>query len=78
MGKVLLAGAEVGCSQEALTVVAMAATDPVWLTPRSALLATQQPCHILGCLQLSLKALSAHALGCKLVLWVNACLAQRS
>lgn len=34
MGKVLLAGAELGCSQEALTVVAMAATDPVWLTPR--------------------------------------------
>ena len=36
MGKVLLAGAELGCSQEALTVVAMAATDPIWLTPRSA------------------------------------------
>lgn len=35
MGKVLLAGAELGCSQEALIVVAMAATDPVWLTPRS-------------------------------------------
>ena len=45
MGKVLLAGAELGCSQEALIVVAMAATDPVWLTPRSALpswLAVQQ------------------------------------
>ena len=34
MGRVLLAGAELGCSQEALIVVAMAATDPVWLTPR--------------------------------------------
>jgi len=33
MGKVLLAGAELGCAQEALIVVAMAATDPVWLTP---------------------------------------------
>lgn len=38
MGKVLLAGAELGCSQEALIVVAMAATDPVWLTPRSLVL----------------------------------------
>ena len=38
MGKVLLAGAELGCSQEALIVVAMAATDPVWLTPRSPVL----------------------------------------
>lgn len=38
MGKVLLAGAELGCSQEALIVVAMAATDPVWLTPRSSIL----------------------------------------
>ena len=36
MGKVLLAGAGLGCAQEALAVVAMAATDPVWLTPRSA------------------------------------------
>ncbi|KAL0046865.1 hypothetical protein WJX82_000241 [Trebouxia sp. C0006] len=35
MGKVLLAGAELGCAQEALIVVAMAATDPVWLTPRN-------------------------------------------
>lgn len=35
MGKVLLAGAGLGCSQEALVVIAMAATDPVWLTPRS-------------------------------------------
>ena len=35
MGKVLLAGVELGCSQEALILVAMAATDPVWLTPRS-------------------------------------------
>lgn len=36
MGKVLLAGADLGCAKEALVVVAMAATDPVWLTPRSA------------------------------------------
>ncbi|DBA69678.1 hypothetical protein WJX79_010671 [Trebouxia sp. C0005] len=35
MGKVLLAGAELGCAREALIVVAMAATDPVWLTPRN-------------------------------------------
>ena len=34
MGKVLLAGADLGCAKEALVVVAMAATDPVWLTPR--------------------------------------------
>ena len=34
MGKVLLAGAELGCGREALIVVAMAATDPVWITPR--------------------------------------------
>ncbi len=38
MGKVLLAGAELGCAREALIVVAMAATDPVWLTPRLLLL----------------------------------------
>ena len=37
MGKVVLAAVELGCAEEALTVVAMAATDPVWLTPRHAL-----------------------------------------
>lgn len=47
MGKVLLAGAELGCSQEALIVVAMAATDPVWLTPRSHLMAT--PSNVCSC-----------------------------
>ncbi|KAL3162549.1 hypothetical protein ABBQ32_010202 [Trebouxia sp. C0010 RCD-2024] len=48
MGKVLLAGAELGCSQEALIVVAMAATDPVWLTPRKrkeAAIAAHQQFH---------------------------------
>lgn len=34
MGKVLLAGAALGCAQEALVIVAMAATDSVWITPR--------------------------------------------
>lgn len=47
MGKVLLAGAELGCSQEALIVVAMAATDPVWLSPRSRLMAT--PSNVCSC-----------------------------
>lgn len=34
MGKVLLAGAQLGCAQEALIIVAMAATDSVWISPR--------------------------------------------
>ena len=44
MGKVLLAGAELGCAQEALIVVAMAATDPIWLTPRLLPLLCLLPC----------------------------------
>ncbi len=47
MGKVLLAGAELGCAQEALIVVAMAATDPVWLTPRLLPLLCLLPCPVL-------------------------------
>lgn len=35
MGKVLLAGAQQGCAQEALIIVAMATTDSVWISPRS-------------------------------------------
>ncbi len=46
MGKVLLAGAELGCAQEALIVVAMAATDPVWLTPRLLPLLCLLPCPV--------------------------------
>ena len=48
MGKVLLAGAELGCAQEALIVVAMAATDPVWLTPRLLPLLCLLPCPVLS------------------------------
>ncbi|CAL5223385.1 g5893 [Coccomyxa viridis] len=33
--KVLLSGAELGCSQEALTIVAAASTDPIFFTPRN-------------------------------------------
>ena len=36
MGKVVLAGAQLGCAQEALILVAMAATDTVWINPRHA------------------------------------------
>ncbi len=46
MGKVLLAGAELGCAREALIVVAMAATDPVWLTPRLLPLLCLLPCPV--------------------------------
>ena len=34
MGKVVLAGVQLGCAQEALTVIAMVATDTVCITPR--------------------------------------------
>ena len=34
--QVLLSGAELGCSQEALTIVAVASTDPIYFTPRYA------------------------------------------
>ena len=32
--QVLLSGAELGCSQEALSVVAVASTDPIYFAPR--------------------------------------------
>lgn len=37
--QVLLSGAELGCSQEALTVVALASTDPIYFAPRCVLTA---------------------------------------
>ena len=60
MGKVLLAGAELGCAQEALIVVAMAATDPVWLTPRLLPVLCLLPCPMFA---LSLALSLAYPLG---------------